>query len=415
MGAGHIDSGAVHPLESMVAALEADLAGGVDATAWTLTSNQLADLLPRLAIVERKLAAAKLSMLREADRHQVGDPNGYSNTVGWWSAVTRSTKPEARRELKLAERLDQDEHEPVRAAALNGAVSVDQAAVIIKAVEDLPTDLTDAGLRAKAENHLIEFAAELDPTQLRIAGRRILDVEAPEIAEQALARVLEAEEAHAEQTASFTMRPDGHGSMVGRFKIPLLAGRMLEKHLAAIASPRHQNAGPDPKPWRWGTAFTEYIETRPTHGTPKTGGIAATVVVTMTLESLLGGLAAASLLDTGEAISAAQARRLACEAGIIPAVLGGRSEVLDLGRQRRFHSKAQRIALALKHGGCVVEGCDWPPGMCHAHHDQPWSEGGDTSVTNGRLLCPRHHARAHDPTYTMTKLPEGKIRFHRRN
>src|SRR5689334_21375018 len=232
MGAGQVDSGAVHPLESMVAALESAVAVGVDAPAWTLTPRQLTELLPRLVVVQRQVEAARVSMLREADRQQVGDPNGFANTVGWWSAVTRSTKPEARRELKLAERLDADEHEPVRDAALAGAVSLDQAAAIIRAVEDLPEDLVDAGLKAKAENDLIEFATELDPRQLRIVGRKILEVEAPEIADQALARVLEAEEAHAAETASFTMRPDGHGSMVGRFKIPLLAGRMLEKHLA---------------------------------------------------------------------------------------------------------------------------------------------------------------------------------------
>src|SRR5690349_23170525 len=211
MGAGQVDSGAVHPLESMVAALESAVAVGVDAPAWTLTPRQLTELLLRLVVVQRQVEAARVSMLREADRQQVGDPNGFANTVGWWSAITRSTKPQARRELKLAERLDADEHTPVRAAALAGAVSVDQAAVIIKAVEDLPKDLTDPGLRAKAENHLIEFAETLDPKQLRVAGRRILDVEAPEIAEQVLARVLEAEEAHAAETASFTMRPDGHG------------------------------------------------------------------------------------------------------------------------------------------------------------------------------------------------------------
>src|SRR5690348_13941257 len=158
MGAGQIDSGAVHPLESMVAALETVIEAGVDAAAWTLSPNQLVELLPRLHSQLRQLEALELAMLREADRHQVGDPNGFANTVGWWSTVTRSTKPEARRELKLAERLDQDEHKSVRAAALAGAVSVDQAAVIIKAVEDLPKDLTDPGLRAKAENHLIEFA-----------------------------------------------------------------------------------------------------------------------------------------------------------------------------------------------------------------------------------------------------------------
>lgn len=72
------------------------------------------------------------------------------------------------------------------------------------------------------------------------------------------------------------------------------------------------------------------------------GGTGATVVVTMTLDSLLGGLAEA-VLDNGDRISAATARRLACESGIVPVVLGGRSEVLDLGRRRRYHSKAQRI------------------------------------------------------------------------
>jgi len=406
----------------MVAALESVVANGVDAHAWTLSPNQLAELLPRLAVVERQVTAVKLSLLREADRAQVGDPNGFANTVGWWSQVTRSTKPDARRDLKLAERFDADEHTPVRAAALAGAVSVEQAAVIIKAVDDLPKDLTDPGLRGKAEQHLIEFAEHLDPQQLRVAGRKILDVEAPEIAEEALRRVLEAEEAHAAETASFTIRPDGHGSMIGRFKIPLVAGRMLEKHLAAIAAPKHQNAlaalDPTqtriPKPWRWGTAFTEYIETRPTDSIPNAGGIAATVVVTMTLESLLGGLKAASLLDTGEAISAAQARRLANEAGLIPAVLGGKSEILDLGRERRFHTRAQRIAIALRDRGCIVEDCDRGPGHCHTHHLKPWSQGGGTSVEHGALLCGVHHTQIHDSRFGYTSGPRGKIRFYRR-
>ncbi|HWM04294.1 MAG TPA: HNH endonuclease signature motif containing protein, partial [Actinophytocola sp.] len=107
-------------------------------------------------------------------------------------------------------------------------------------------------------------------------------------------------------------------------------------------------------------------------------------------------------------------RRLACRAGIIPAVLGSRSQVLDLGRKTRFHTEPQRIALAMEQQGCTAEGCDWPPGMCHAHHDKPFSRGGNTDLKNGRLLCPRHHTRAHDPTYTTTKLPGGKVRFHRR-
>ena len=406
----------------MLAGLREVVPLGVEAPLWTLSADQLAALLPELHGFIQQLHAVEVTGLREADRQQVGDPNGFSSTVGWWAQVTRSTKPQARRQLKLAERLDDEEHRSVRDAALDGAVSVEQAAVIITAVDELPRDLTDAGLRAKAENHLIEFAAELDPKQLRIAGRKILEVEAPEIADQALARVLEAEEAHAEQTTSFSMRPDGHGSMIGKFKIPLLAGRMLEKHLAAIAAPRHQNAiaALDPtgariaKPWRWGTAFTEYIETRPTQTIPKAGGIAATVVVTMSLESLLGGLKAASILDTGEPISASEARRLACEAAIIPAVLGATSEVLDLGRRRRLHTPAQRLAIALRDQTCIVEGCDRTAGQSHFHHLDQWAHGGGTSVERGAMICAPHHTQIHDPRYTHTPTPHGKIRFIKR-
>jgi hypothetical protein len=133
----------------------------------------------------------------------------------------------------------------------------------------------------------------------------------------------------------------------------------------------------------------------------------------MAHETLTGALKAACL-DTGEAISPGLARRLACEAGIIPMVLGGESEILDEGRDQRFHTPKQRLAVGVRDKTCTAEGCDWPPWMCHVHHDTPFSQGGHTSVHDARLLCPRHHARAHDPTYDMTKLPGGKVAFHRR-
>jgi hypothetical protein len=216
------------------------------------------------------------------------------------------------------------------------------------------------------------------------------------------------------------MVEDGHGKWHGRFTLPTLPGAMLHKALMAIAAPKHRSSvdGQAPEPGRptnhrLGQAFMEYVGRYPTDRLPNAGGMNASVVAVMDYEVLLGKVKVAQL-DTGHRISPGAVRRLACEAGIIPAALGGQSQVLDLGRKTRFHSKAQRIALAIEQRGCTAEGCDWPPGMCHTHHHQPWSQGGATDLNNGRLLCPRHHARAHDPTYTMTKLPEGKVRFHRR-
>ena len=239
-------------------------------------------------------------------------------------------------------------------------------------------------------------------------GRRILDVVAPEIGEAHEARLLEAEE----------HRPRG-GVVHHRRGRPRPLPRPV--HHPGPARGNAPQAPPRPRPQdqagreqqtkhRLGEAFCEYVETRPAGSVGKAGGVCATVVVTMTLETLLGGLKAASL-DTGARLSPGEARRLACRAGIIPAVLDGASQVLDLGRKRRFHTEPQRIALAHRDRGCTVEGCDAPPGLCHAHHDQPWSRGGPTDTTTGRLLCPRHHTLAHDPRYSVNPTAHGKLRF----
>ena len=140
------------------------------------------------------------------------------------------------------------------------------------------------------------------------------------------------------------------------------------------------------------------------------------MVVTLTLDQLLARLEAAGVctLDTGGRISASEARRLACAAGLVPLVLGGKSQVLDVGRRRRFHTQAMRLAMAVRDRGCTAAGCQKPPAMCHAHHDHPWSTGGPTDVDTGRLLCGHHHRRIHDPHYHHQHLPDGTITFHRR-
>ncbi|WP_374198497.1 HNH endonuclease signature motif containing protein [Nocardioides sp. R-C-SC26] len=86
------------------------------------------------------------------------------------------------------------------------------------------------------------------------------------------------------------------------------------------------------------------------------------------------------------------------EAGIVPAVLGGRSQVLDLGRKTRFHTPTQRLALMVERRTCEHPTCQVPASGCHIHHEQPWRHGGPTSLANAQVLCPRHHTLAHrDP------------------
>lgn len=86
---------------------------------------------------------------------------------------------------------------------------------------------------------------------------------------------------------------------------------------------------------------------------------------------------------------------MACDGGIVPVVLGGRGEPLELGRTARLFTPGQRRALWLRDGGCTWPGCTMPAPWCDAHHLRWWSRGGTTDLTNAALLCARHHTRVH--------------------
>lgn len=106
---------------------------------------------------------------------------------------------------------------------------------------------------------------------------------------------------------------------------------------------------------------------------------------------------ATAALDGIEAnVSAGMARRMAAAAGIIPAVMGGDSLPLDLGRTQRHFSTAQRTALIERDGGCAAPGCMATPAWGDAHHIGSWASGGPTNLANGVMLCTSHHHRVHD-------------------
>jgi len=405
-----------HHVSRAVADLHTLLDQVTDASLWSMDTTETAHTLTELTRAAARLAELEARLASHAGTVGVAEQVGATSVANWWAHATRMTRTEAHRKTRLATNLT-DRHTPVRDALAAGDLLVDQARVIIRAVEDLPDHL-DPDLAIEAEQHLVEQAAHFDAIGLRHLGKGLLHVIDPEAADAHTAQLLDREERAAAQTTRLTLREDD-GVLRGTFTLPLAQGQMLKKQLLAIAAPKHRAATDGglgerrPGPERMGRAFSEWIERYPTNRLPHAGGVSATVVVTIPLDTLTGGLAPGTL-DTGALISPGEARRLACEAGIIPLVLGGTSEPLDVGRRRRFHSKAQRIAIAHRDGGCTAHGCDWPPGMCHTHHDPTWATGGHTNTKHGRLLCPQHHARAHDPAYTTTHLPGGKVAFTRR-
>ncbi|GAB3812295.1 hypothetical protein GCM10028820_04980 [Tessaracoccus terricola] len=99
----------------------------------------------------------------------------------------------------------------------------------------------------------------------------------------------------------------------------------------------------------------------------------------------------AGRLSTGQAIPAGELRRIVCDAELAPVVLGGASEVLDVGRSSRLVTPPVRRALTVRDGSCQFPNCDVADERCEAHHIRPWWAGGETSLANLVLLCPHHH------------------------
>jgi hypothetical protein len=102
---------------------------------------------------------------------------------------------------------------------------------------------------------------------------------------------------------------------------------------------------------------------------------------------------------------------MACDAGIVPMVLGSRGEVLELGRAVRLFTRGQRRLLWQRDGGCTYPGCTMPQAWTEAHHVRHWAHGGPTDVSNAALLCQRHHTVVHGRGLTAT-VTDTRVTWH---
>src|SRR6478752_3643243 len=400
-----------HRVSAATAQMRAAADAVVDASVWSMGETEAGQTLVELGRLKAQVAELEARVAAHADDIHVGQDVAASSAANWLAHQTKQTRAETNRTVRLGHALE--EHPATRDALAGGRVCVEQARVIVDAVDRLP-DHVEAEVRVQAEQHLLAAAEHHDAKTLRMLGKRLFEVVDPDGADAHEAKILEREEAAAARDAYLRMWDDGHGTTHGRFEIPTLAGAALKKMLVAITSLKHQRAVNGagvqrlPAPEAMGQAFCALITRYPAKTLPKLGGLNATLLVLISEGSLMGRLEQAGTLDTGEHISPAMARRLACEAGIIPAVLGGESMPLDVGRELRLHQKYQRLAILIRDQGCRAEGCDRRTGL-HTHHTTEWAKGGTTNVEDGISLCPWHHHRAHDTSYVMTESTSGEI------
>jgi hypothetical protein len=278
---------------------------------------------------------------------------------------------------------------PVAAdAALLGAIPIQSAAAIGHAITDLP-DEVGPELRAEGEDVLLGYALGRDHEQLHareltLVGRHLHEVLDPDAADRLLAERLAREDAITWRRRYLSITPDGNGGIRLRGLLTAEAGATLRAVLDPLTAPRPatpadtDEPAADPIPddrtggQRYADALVEVAERALAHGQlPDTAGQRPTLVITLDHDQLAAGLGAGTLPD-GNQLSPAAVRPLACDAGIIPAVLGSTGQILDLGRTARTATPAQRRALAIRDGGCGLfnvngPSCDRPPGWTDAH------------------------------------------------
>jgi hypothetical protein len=290
-------------------------------------------------------------------------------------------------------------------------LTAEQATVIatcLDAVDQLPG--VDPVERDQAARLLVEQAAGLAPRGLAVAAERVLEnlTRSPSTDTLAdteqVARELAAAEAAAQRAETNTLvvkhRPDGSLDYRGRIRpvdAPVLTAwlKQADRKLAGTDGFTDDRA----REQRRGDHLVTTLRTALTSpGSDGGNGAGRTYVhlnVTTTLDALRDAVTGAGVLDSGGTLSAAELRRLACDAGITPLVLGGPSEVLDYGRTRRSFPQAPRRALVVRDRGCIAPGCDRAPADCDGHHQWEWDSGGPTDLDNGALLCPYHHQQIH--------------------
>jgi len=287
-----------------------------------------------------------------------------------------------------------------------GALDRDHVSVINKHVTALPA-WVNAEQRATFEAALVEqahmgHAGAVDRFATELRARLDQDGEPPRDEEWVQPR----------NELTFAVRPDGR--TVGRFSLDAEAGALFRAVLDPLAKPALAEDGARDERTheeRQGDAFVDLVRlAAAAEDMPSQGGAKPQVTVTVPLATLEQGLGSA-LLDGAARISAAQARYLACDAKVIPMVLGSASEPLDIGRASYTAPTGMRRALVARDRGCAFPNCPRPAASCDSHHIVEWSHGGKTALSNLTLLCSYHHRLVHSSEWEVT-IVNGRPEFY---
>lgn len=368
-----------------------ELATDKERLEWLRSAQQLA----------RQTDALYKQLVAEADDAGSSMRLHGTPTTSWLALDGQTSTREASGIVHTGKHLNK--HPEVKKQALSGQIAVRQATAISKVMAELPPTLNPEQVK-RAEELLLIDAEDTPADILQKSTAKILDqIRPPETdkngVEDELMRLAE-QQRRAHQRRHLTIWEDNDGSTQFKGSLPTVEAeafrRLIATHVESDrrrgrdqADPRAETRTPGQ---RQADALIQLVSDH--HRQRRAPGVAGDrprVVVVMQEESLRQRAEQAGQLINGELVTAGELRRFVCDAELAPVVLGGASEILDVGRDHRLITPQLRRALSGRDGSCQFPGCQTADEQCEAHHIQPWWAGGATSLENLVLLCPHHH------------------------
>ena len=400
-------SSVLDSLAESTAALEAVVPSIVQSDDATLIANQ-----GRLAEARRRIDAAVAVSSAEMERRSHRDL-GYAGLAQRLGArtperlvqtVSGVSKREASILLRVGAMLESAPDSPLTAPIARGQLSI-EAAEVIRAGLGEPSPTASPEALARAEAQLASEAPTLTIERLAARARELRDL----IDETGIA---EREEQRRERRF-LRLIPQWDGMVRVTGLLDPESAALVTDAFDAVTSPRR--GGPrfvaaedkkraaaiehDPRTTEqiMLDTFVEIVKVAVAVD-PGTmfGSRKPSVRIVVTDTDLHRGSGAGHLEGQTATVSIATVQRHACDGGVLEVQLGRDGQVYKPAAPQRLFSAAQRVALAIRDGGCRFGDCDRPPSWTEAHHVTFWSKGGATSVANGILLCKFHHLLVHN-------------------
>jgi len=303
----------------------------------------------------------------------------------------------ASRIVHVAEACWEPRHHILRAAVMSGRVSIGAAQVALTEMRLLRPHLNPEAVDSVWEG-LMTLGERHDARTVRRLREELL-------AKHGAEGTFEDSEERAARGASLAAGKEvGPGLWEYLLRVSRSGRATLEAAIGPLSAPAPAEGEPDLRPHdqRRAEALIAVIGRTQAAGDRTWSSTKTQVFVAVSLEDLQRRAGSGTLLGgltTGELATPETVRRWACDATIIPTVLGGRSEIVDLGHAERCFTPAQIRRVWLRDRHCTYPGCDAPASWCDAHHLVHWVDGGPSDLRNAALLCQRHHTTVHTQRY----------------